>query len=321
MGSEDVREECAPFDPRKPSHDERPRTVQIHPLSVVSPKSKIGQDVEIGPFCVVEDDVVLGDGCRLQARCSVKSGTVLGNNNIIGEGTVLGGFPQHLAVHDACGRLVIGNGNIFRENATVHRAMKEDSATEIGDNCMLMVNAHIAHDCRIGDNVVLTNNVMLAGHVSVGDRAILGGGAGVHQFTRIGKMAMVGGQAHVIQDVPPFMTVDGLTSRIVGLNQIGIRRSGYSIDDIKQLKAAYRMIFRSQMPWREMMKNLEANFSRGLALELIQFLASTTRGILSEGRAFHGKAVLKIHDAEGELENDDLSMLQPSLPSLKINAG
>ena len=299
------------------SNDERPRKVRIHPSSIISSLAKIGKDVEIGPLCIVEEDVYIGNGCRLEARVSIKSGTVLGENNQVSEGAVLGGVPQHLAGQEVCGQLIIGNGNIFRENVTVHRAMKEGEATVIGDNNMMMVNTHAAHDCRLGDHIVLANNAMLAGHVSVGDRANISGAVGVHQFCRIGSFAMVGGQSHIIQDVPPFMTVDGLTSRIVGLNLIGLRRAGSSVEEIKQLKAAYRILFRSQLPWREILKSLEESFTKGLALELIQFLRSTTRGIVSERRSSPPKAALKLHDAE----DDEISEQSVSTIPLKISVG
>ncbi|MGL6193283.1 MAG: acyl-ACP--UDP-N-acetylglucosamine O-acyltransferase, partial [Thermoguttaceae bacterium] len=245
--------------------------MRIHPSSVISSRAKIGRDVEIGPFCVIEDNVSIGDGCRIEARVTVKSGTYLGENNQVSDGAVLGGAPQHIAAHDVCGQLVIGNGNIFRENCTVHRAMKESEATVIGNDNMLMVNTHVAHDCRLGDNIILANNAMLAGHVSVSNRANISGAVGVHQFCRIGTLAMLGGQAHIIQDVPPFMTVDGLSSRIVGLNLIGLRRAGLAAEDIKQLKAAYRILYRSQKPWREILTSLEESFQKGPALQLVQF--------------------------------------------------
>ena len=274
----------------------------IHPQSIVSARAKIGRDVVIAPFCVVEDDVVIGNGCRLEGRITVKRGTQIGENNQLYEGVVLGGWPQHLGSHDSCGEVAIGNGNIFRENVTVHRAMKEGGTTVIGDNCMLMVNSHVAHDCRVSDNVIIANNVMLAGHVSVGKKANLSGAVGVHQFCRIGSYAMIGGQAHIMQDIPPFMTVDGLTSRIVGLNQIGLRRAGFDSELIKQLKSIYRLIFRSQMPWRDILKTLEEQYTSGPGLEMVQFLTSTTRGIVSERRSgvSAGRPQLRIHD-----ETDD----------------
>lgn len=277
-----------------------PGKVRIHPSAVVSQNAKIGKGVKIGPFCVVECDVEIGDGCRLESRSTVKSGTIIGNNNMICEGTVIGGMPQHIAVHDVCGTLVIGDGNVIRENATIHRSMKEQGTTVIGDNNMIMVNVHIAHDCRLGNNIVIANNAMLAGHVCVEDRANISGAVGIHQYSRIGTLAMVGGQAHVTQDVPPFMTVDGLTSRIVGLNLIGLRRSGFSIEEIKQIKSAYRILYRSQIPWREVLKTLETTFTSGPALKVAQFLASTTRGILNERRTVLGQPTLKLHDAKIE---------------------
>ncbi len=272
----------------------------IHPQSVVSSRAKIGRDVVIGPFCVVEEGAHIGNGCRLEGRVTIKQGTHVGENNHIFEGCVFGGWPQHLASTDACGEVIIGSGNIIRENVTVHRAMKEGIATVVGDNCMIMVNAHIAHDCRVGDNVIMANNVMLAGHVSIGNRANLSGAVGVHQFCRIGDYAMVGGQAHVMQDVPPYMTVDGLTSRIVGLNQIGLRRAGFSTEDIKQLKAVYRIIFRSQMLWRDILKTLKEQFANGPGMEMSRFLETTTRGIVSERRSggAAGPATVRIHDAD-----------------------
>jgi len=291
--------------------------VQIHPSAIIGSQVKIGKDVEIGPFCVVENGVEIGSGCRLENRATIKKGSILGENNTICEGVVIGGMPQHIAIPEICGNIVIGNGNMFRENATVHRSMKESGTTLIGDNNMFMVNAHIAHDCRIGDNVVIVNNVMLAGHVCVEDRAILSGAAAVHQYSRIGTLAMVGGQAHVTQDVPPFMIVDGLSSRIVGLNMIGLRRAGYPIEEIKQLKAAYRMLYRSELPWQEILKTLDETFTVGPAQKLTQFLTSSTRGILSERRTQSDQPVLKIHNAEEEDHEDSL----PEAITLKRNVG
>ena len=292
--------------------------MQIHPSAIIGSQVKIGKDVEIGPFCVVENGVEIGSGCRLENRATIKKGSILGENNTICEGVVIGGMPQHIAVPENCGNIVIGNGNVFRENTTVHRSMKESGTTLIGDNNMLMVNAHVAHDCRIGDNVVIVNNVMLAGHVCVEDRAILSGAAAVHQYSRIGTLAMVGGQAHVTQDVPPFMIVDGLCSRIVGLNLIGLRRAGYPIEEIKQLKAAYRLLYRSEKPWQEILKTLDEAFTIGPARKLTQFLTCSTRGILSERRTLNDKPILKIHNTE---DGEDHEESFPEAISLKRNVG
>ena len=292
--------------------------MQIHPSAIVGSHVKIGKDVEIGPFCVVENGVEIGDGCRLESQATIKKESILGANNVVCEGVVIGGMPQHIAVPENCGNIVIGNGNMFRENTTVHRSMKESGTTLIGDNNLFMVNSHVAHDCRIGNNVVVVNNVMLAGHVCVEDRAILSGASAVHQYCRIGTLAMVGGQAHVTQDVPPFMMVDGLSSRIVGLNLIGLRRAGYSIGEIKQLKSAYRMLYRSEKPWQEILKTLEEIFTTGPAQKLGQFLANSTRGILNERRTRSEKPILKIHSVE-EGDGQGNSLLETI--ALKRNVG
>ena len=271
--------------------------MSIHPLASVSLHANIGAGVRIGPFCVIEDDVTIGDGCVLESHVVVKSGTLLGADNHVFEGAVLGGMPQHVHMPDAPGRVIIGSGNTIRENVTIHRPMEPDHVTMIGDHCLLMTNAHVAHDCRVGNHVIITSNVMLAGHVSVDERAFLSGGVGVHQFCRVGAMAMVGGQAHIVKDVPPFVTIDGQSSYVVGLNQIGLKRAGHGPDVIVRLKAAYRLIYRSRLMWAEILQRLQQEFTEGLAAEFYPFLAKTTRGIIPERRMPPG-ATIKFHPAE-----------------------
>jgi UDP-N-acetylglucosamine acyltransferase len=240
---------------------------------------------------VIEDDSVVGDGSQLNARVVVKSHTVIGCDNQIAEGAVVGGRPQHLQAGDKVGRLRIGNRNVIRENATIHRALNTDQETWIGDDCLIMVNAHVGHDCTLGDHVILANNVMLAGHVSVADRAYLSGAVGVHQFCRIGKLAMVGGQAHANQDVPPYVTVDGRSSQIVGLNVIGLRRAGFPATEIHQLKSAYRVLFRRGLTWTESLEILEREFKEGPAADFHSFLKASQRGIIQERRVPRGATV------------------------------
>ncbi len=273
-------------------------SVSVHPLAAVSPTARIGSRVRIGPFCVVEADVTIGDGCVLESHVVVKHGTSLGSDNHVFEGAVLGGLPQHVHLPENPGRVVIGNGNTIRENATIHRALQSDAVTAIGNDNLLMINAHIAHDCRLGNNTIVTNNVLLAGHVTVGDRAYLSGAAAVHQFCRIGTLAMVGGQAHLVKDVPPFVTVDGLSSLVVGLNQIGLRRAGFDLAGIRQLKAAYRVIYRSGLAWAEIIERLQSEFPEGPAAEFYQFLSTTGRGIISERRLPPGATIKLRRDTE-----------------------
>ncbi len=275
--------------------------MRIHPLSLVAPSAILGDGVQIGPFCVVENDVTIGAQCILEGHVVVKSGTALGEKNHLFEGAVIGGIPQHTNVPQRLGRVIIGSGNTIRENVTIHKAMQPDHDTVIGDHCLLMCNAHVAHDCRLGDHVVLTNNVMLAGHVTVGSRAFLSGGAGVHQFCRVGALAMVGGLAHISRDVPPFVTIDGQSSYVVGLNQVGLKRAGYDAKAIARLKEAYRLIYRSGLMWKEILAALQQQFRDEAAAEFFPFLASTKRGIVPERRLPPG-ATIRIHPVEEQRE-------------------
>lgn len=256
----------------------------IHPSAIVAPDSEVGQDVEIGPLVIVESGVKIGDRCKLAGRVVVKTGTTLGTDNTIHENAVIGGPPQHLKAGSTTGDVRIGNGNIIREFVTIHRGLNSGESTVIGNENMLMVGLHVAHDCRIGNRTIMANSVMLAGHVEVGDHAYVSGAVGVHQFARIGPYAMVGGQAHVHKDVAPFVTVDGATGLVVGLNSIGLRRNGFSPQDIQQLKAAYRVVFRRGLPWAEVLSQLQADFPTGPAASFYTFLSQSQRGLLQERR-------------------------------------
>jgi UDP-N-acetylglucosamine acyltransferase len=275
-------------------------SVRIHPSAVVSPQAQIDSDVRIGPFSIVEAGVTIGAGCTLESRVTIKEGTVLGTKNHVFEGTVIGGLPQHIHVPERPGRVVIGSENTIRENVTIHRALLSDHATLIGDHCLLMVNVHVAHDCHLGNHVIATNNAMLAGHVHVADRAYISGAAGVHQFCRVGTLAMVGGQAHMVQDVPPYVTIDGLSSLVVGLNKIGLRRAGYQQAAIQEIMKAYRVIYRSGLPWTEILEQLRTQFPTGPAAVFYEFLSTTARGIVSERRAPPGATIKFREPAETE---------------------
>jgi UDP-N-acetylglucosamine acyltransferase len=292
--------------------------MSINPHAIVHSLAHIGTDVEIGAFCVIESGVVIGDGCRLESNVTIKQGVVIGKENHFCTGTIIGGKPQHTAAKNGCGTVCIGNNNIFRENVTIHRAIKESDSTTIGHNNYLMVNAHVAHDCKVGNDNVLVNNVMLAGHVQVGNRVNLGGAVGVHQFCRIGSLAMVGGLARVIQDVPPFVTVDGLTGRICGLNQIGLRRSGKTSEEIKILKEIYRLVFRSSLTWKEILKKLTDEYSIGPGAEMTQFLAATKRGIVSERHCMN-RTSLRILDNDDDHTNTDNE--NNEIRTIRVNVG
>ncbi|MEQ8786532.1 MAG: acyl-ACP--UDP-N-acetylglucosamine O-acyltransferase [Pirellulaceae bacterium] len=257
---------------------------QIHPTAVVASDAVLGRDVHIGAYSVVESKARLGDGCRLECRVVVKEGVVLGSKNEIHDGAVVGGRPQHLKAGDRIGGLRIGDANTIRENVTIHRALQEGQDTLLGDHNLVMVNAHVAHDCHIGDHTIITNNVMLAGHILVEDRAYISGGVGVHQFLRVGRLAMIGGMCHIKADVPPYVLVDGDTSKVVGLNVIGLRRNGFTSPQINEMKAAYRVIYRSGLRWEQVLQRLEAEFPSGPAAHFFTFLSGCQRGCVQERR-------------------------------------
>jgi UDP-N-acetylglucosamine acyltransferase len=273
--------------------------VPIHATAIVSPEAEIGSDVEIGPFAIVEPGVQVGAGCRLAARTTIKTGVTLGRDVEVCEGTVLGGLPQHINRVATPGTAVIGDRCVLRENVTVHRSLYPDGVTTIGSDCLLMVGAHVAHDCEVGHRVILTNNVLLAGHVSVGDRACLGGAVAVHQYCRVGRLAMIGGCARVVQDVPPFMLTDGETGQIVGLNRVGLRRAGFDRLQVAELKQAYRIAYRQGDLFDQVIAHLEQTFATGPALELAEFFRGGRRGFVQERRS-PPKVALRLHPAADE---------------------
>jgi len=256
----------------------------LHSTAVVDPRAEIAPDVTVGPFCVIESDVVIDSGCQLASHVVIKRGTHLGKDNQVAEGTVLGGKPQHLRAGKDVGRLRVGQGNTIRENVTIHCGLKPENVTQVGDRNLIMVNAHIAHDCQVGNDVILANNVMVAGHVTIEDRAYLSGAAGVHQFCRVGQLAMISGQARLTQDVPPFVMVDGGTSHVVGLNRVGLQRNGYSREQVDQLKTAYRLIYRSGLSWKELLEQLQTEFPSGPAAAYYTFFQDVKRGLVRERR-------------------------------------
>ena len=289
----------------------------IHPLAIVSPEAQIGNHVTIGPFAVIESDVVIGEGCRIAAHAVIKDGTTLGPHNEVGEAAILGGHPQHLKKPERLGRLVVGSHNIIREHATMHRAMQPGAATLVGEHNMFMAGAHVAHDCCVGNRVVLANNALLAGHVIVEDAAFLSGGVGVHQFCRIGTLAMVGGLARVIQDVPPYVLIDGITGCVVGLNLVGLRRNGFTTEQVAELKRAYRLIYRRGTKWSEILEALQSEFTEGPATAFHRFLSGGKRGFVQERRLPPGATIkLRSHVAD----QADESQL-PTSPEVWTKAG
>ncbi len=223
-------------------------SVIIAQSAVVDPRAVLEEEVRIGPFCVIGPHVHIGRGTRLENNVTIIGHTRIGADNHFHPGVVIGGEPQDLSYRGSPTRVEIGDANVLREHVTINRASeKEDGITSLGSQCYLMTGSHIAHDCKVGDRVVLANNVMLGGHVHVEHDAILSGGTGVHHFTSIGAYAFVGGMSRVVQDVPPFMLTEGSPAKPRCVNIVGLKRNDFSVEDIRVLNEAYRLLYRSKI--------------------------------------------------------------------------
>lgn len=230
----------------------------ISKLAVVSPRAELADDVEIGPFCYIGPDVEIGPRTVLHHAVTVVGHTRLGRGNVVHPNVCIGTPPQDVTYGDEPTRVEIGDENVIRECVTIHRGTnKEEGVTRLGSRCYLMACSHVAHDCRIADGVIFGNNVLIGGHVHIEDGANLNGGAAVHPFTTVGRLSYVGGLTRVVQDVPPFMIVEGHPSRVRGPNSVGMRRGGVAQEAIEAIAKAYRRIYRRGRPRAEVLDELE----------------------------------------------------------------
>jgi UDP-N-acetylglucosamine acyltransferase len=217
---------------------------EIHPTAIVAPDAALADDVTIGPYCVIGGNVVLAAGVRLAAHVVIDGRTTIGERTQIFPFASLGLEPQDLKYRGEPSSLVVGRDNTIREYVTMNPGTEGGGmVTRVGDNCLFMVGAHVAHDCQIGNHVIMANNATLAGHVVIEDHALLGGLSAVHQFVRIGRHAIIGGMSGVERDVIPYGQVMGDRARLCGLNIIGMQRRGFNREDINGLRAAYQFLF------------------------------------------------------------------------------
>ena len=217
---------------------------QIHPTAIVAPGARLADDVVIGPYCVIGEHVSLASGVNLKSHVAIDGRTTIGERTRIFPFASIGHETQDLKYKGEPSSLEIGRDNTIREHVTINPGTAGGGmVTRVGNHCLLMVGAHVAHDCRIGDHVILVNNATLGGHVIVEDYAILGGLSAVHQFVRIGRHAMIGGMSGVERDVIPYGQVMGDRARLNGLNIIGMQRHGFSRDEIQSLRSAYNCLF------------------------------------------------------------------------------
>jgi len=257
-------------------------SAKISPLARVHPEARIGAGVTIGDFALVEQDVAIGAGTLIEPYVFVKRWTSLGERNRISACTVLGTDPLDKNFQGARSYLRIGDGNIIREHYTISRGTAPESETVIGDENYIMTSGHIAHNARIGNNTVIASCALIAGYVEIEDQAFVSGGVGVHQYSKIGRLAMVGGNAGVNSDLPPFFMYSGERVTARGLNLVGLKRAGFSVEEIAALKYAYRILYRSGLKLEAALARIESEVPGEHARHLVRFIQGSKRGICRE---------------------------------------
>ncbi len=252
---------------------------QIGQNSYIDPKAQIAEDVIIGPNCYIGPKVVINAGCKLHNNVTITGRTIIGENNEFYQNAVIGTDPQDLKFKGGDTELIIGSRNIFRENVTVHKGTELGGGkTIIGNGNLFMAGVHIAHDCEITENVIIANNALIAGHVKLEQSTVIGGGAGIHHFVTIGKNAMVGGLTRVVTDVPPFMIFEGNPGAVRGVNTVGLSRSGFTKEQIEQIRQVYRKLFKGQN-LRPAMEELEKTNEHDPNVQyLIDFIKRSFKG-------------------------------------------
>ncbi|MBL4692248.1 MAG: acyl-ACP--UDP-N-acetylglucosamine O-acyltransferase [Magnetovibrio sp.] len=250
----------------------------IHPTAIIENGATLGQNVSVGPYSIVGADVTLGNGVTLDSHVVVSGQTSIGDNTRIFPFASIGSQPQDLKFGGEVSRLEIGCNNVIREHVTMNPGTEGGGLlTKVGNNCLFMVGAHVAHDCMISDHVILVNNATLAGHVEIGEFAIIGGLSAVHQFVRIGKHAMLGGMSGVENDVIPYATVTGNRAHLAGLNLVGLRRRGFKRDVIHGMRNAYRLLFAQEGTMEERVKDVAEMFKDvEPVMEIVGFISSTS---------------------------------------------
>lgn len=246
----------------------------IHPTALVDPAAQLGEGVEIGPYCIVGPDVALGDRVRLLAQVNVGGATTIGADCVLHPFVALGGPPQHTGHKGEKTRLVVGERNTIREHSTMHcgTAMGR-GVTTVGSDGLFMANTHVAHDCLVGDRVVLAQGAIIGGHVTVEDFVFIGGLAAAHQFSRIGRYAFIGGLAAVTKDVIPYGSVWGNHAHLEGLNLIGLKRRGFSREQINTLRSAYRLMFADEGTFQERLDDAAEQYGDNAeVMEIIAFI-------------------------------------------------
>lgn len=255
--------------------------MNIHPTAIISSKAKLGENINIGPYVIIHDDVEIGVNCTIGSHAVIYDGARIGNNVNIHQSAAVSNVPQDLKFGDEKSYFYIGDNTTIREFVTLHRGTGEGGFSRVGSNCLIMAYVHVPHDCIIGDNVIIANTVQIAGHVEIDDWVIIGGVAAIHQFTKIGKHSMIGAGFKVSQDIPPFVLAGREPMRYMGLNVVGLKRRGFTSEDISVLKKVYGLLYESGLTFskaKEKIQELYGNIP--VAKDVLDFLARSNRGII-----------------------------------------
>ena len=258
-------------------------SAQVAPTARIHPGAVIGPQCVIGEYCVIEQDVVLGRGNRLEPYVYLKRWTTLGDDNELSAGAVLGTDPFDKAFNGARSYVHIGHRNKIREHWTISRGTKPEAVTRIGDDNFIMGSGHIAHDGVIGNQCTIASGALLAGYVEVEDQAFVSGGVVVHQYSKIGRLAMVGGNTRVNSDLPPYFLYSGFHVEAMGLNVVGLRRTGIAVAEVRLLKQAYHLLYRAGLPRAEALARIAA-LGSPLTTHLVDFIRRSRRGIAGEAK-------------------------------------
>jgi UDP-N-acetylglucosamine acyltransferase len=256
-------------------------SVRVHPTALVSADAQIGENVEIGAFAIVGPECVIGDGCVIAPRATLEQRATLAANVRVGSGSIVGGDPQDLKFDGEITHVEIGENTVLREYVTVNRGTAQSRKTVVGRDCLIMTYTHLAHDCRVGDHVIISNGSQIAGHVIIEDRVIISGLVAVHQFVKIGAHAFLAGGAIVQRDVPPYVMVAGNPAVPHMVNAEGLKRRGFDEDQVKNVRNAYRILYRSDLKLAEATEKLRVlGETQPEVKAFVDFVTSSTRSIV-----------------------------------------
>jgi len=254
---------------------------KIHPTAIVSGKARLGDNITVAPYAIIEDDVEIGNDCEIGPHVVIYDGARIADRVVIKQGASVSNVSQDLKYAGEETYFYIGEDTVIREFVTLHKGTKETGRSKVGKNCLLMACSHVAHDVVVGDNCIIANGVLLAGHTAIEDYVIIGGVTPVHQFCKVGQHSMIGGGFRIVQDVPPYILAGSEPLKFAGLNSIGLRRRGFSNDDIMTLKKAYTFLYNSGLNVSQAKVKIKEELGENKFVQnVLQFLDSSTRGII-----------------------------------------